>query len=207
MFRPCRWRTSRLSPHPVVVPSLRIGSVDGYHRDVGRAGNHYVYRPTSLRNSEDEATRASRVVRIVLDDLRRTTNDSTFNIRNGYPLRSRLAEAVEGQAVLAAAHSRTNRLKEVASPGHASASAATPGSSRPSRNSSEAPPPVLTWENRSAIPSCSTTAAVSPPPTMVVAPSRLAMTAASRCDPWAKGANSITPMGPFQTTVRHPANP
>src|SRR3972149_9997043 len=192
MFRPCRRRTSRLSPHPAVGPSLRIGSVDCYHRDVGRVGDHYVYRPTSLRNSEDEATRASWVVRIVLDDLRRTTNDSTFNIRHGYPVRGRLAEAVESQAVLAAAHSRTNRLKEVASPGHASSSAATPGNPRPSRNSSEAPPPVLTWQNRSAIPSCSTTAAVSPPPRTVVASFRFATTAANRCDPCAEGPDPTT---------------
>ena len=47
---------------------------------------------------------------------------------------------------------------------------ATPGSSLPSRNSRDAPPPVLMWVILSAKPSCSTAAALSPPPTMVTAP-------------------------------------
>src|SRR5260370_27946681 len=52
----------------------------------------------------------------------------------------------------------------------ASRSAATPGSSRPSRNSSEAPPPVETCVIFADAPACSTAAAESPPPTMVTAP-------------------------------------
>ena len=46
---------------------------------------------------------------------------------------------------------------------------AMPGSSKPSRNSREAPPPVEMWVILSAKPSCSQAAAESPPPTMVVA--------------------------------------
>ena len=46
---------------------------------------------------------------------------------------------------------------------------AMPGSSRPSRNSREAPPPVEMWVILSAKPSCSQAAAESPPPTMVTA--------------------------------------
>ena len=47
---------------------------------------------------------------------------------------------------------------------------ATPGSSLPSRNSSEAPPPVEMWVILSAKPNFSTAAALSPPPTIVTAP-------------------------------------
>src|SRR5437660_12423403 len=50
---------------------------------------------------------------------------------------------------------------------YASFRIATPGSSLPSRYSSVAPPPVDTQEKRPASPSCSTAAAVSPPPTRV----------------------------------------
>ena len=46
---------------------------------------------------------------------------------------------------------------------------AMPGSSRPSRNSREAPPPVEMWVIWEAKPSCSQAAALSPPPTMVTA--------------------------------------
>ena len=46
---------------------------------------------------------------------------------------------------------------------------AMPGSSKPSRNSREAPPPVEMWVILSAKPSCSQAAAESPPPTMVTA--------------------------------------
>ena len=47
-----------------------------------------------------------------------------------------------------------------------------PGSSRPSRNSSEAPPPVEMWVIRSARPCSSIAATESPPPTTTVAPAR-----------------------------------
>src|SRR5690606_32501056 len=44
-------------------------------------------------------------------------------------------------------------------------SASTPGSFRPSRNSSDAPPPVETWPNEDARPARLTAATLSPPPT------------------------------------------
>src|SRR5205807_2277383 len=48
-------------------------------------------------------------------------------------------------------------------PPHASSRAATPGRGFPSRNSSDAPPPVETWLSLSSSPA--TAAAESPPPT------------------------------------------
>src|SRR6266576_971185 len=51
---------------------------------------------------------------------------------------------------------------------HASSSAATPGNAFPSRNSSDAPPPVETCVSLSSIPA--TAATESPPPTTVTAP-------------------------------------
>src|SRR6267143_335305 len=51
---------------------------------------------------------------------------------------------------------------------HLSVNAATPGSVRPPRNSSDAPPPVEMCVIRSAIPAFFTAAIESPPPTIVV---------------------------------------
>ena len=51
-----------------------------------------------------------------------------------------------------------------------SSSTLIPGSSRPSRNSSEAPPPVETWVTLSASPISAIAAAESPPPTTVRVP-------------------------------------
>src|SRR5699024_4007279 len=77
---------------------------------------------------------------------------------------------------------------------------AMPGSSRPSRNSREAPPPVEMWVILSAKPSFSTAAAESPPPMMEIA--LLSATAcATAMVPFAKFSHSETPIGPFQTTV------
>src|SRR5690606_24174975 len=64
----------------------------------------------------------------------------------------------------------------------ASSRAATPGSTRPSRNSRDAPPPVDTCDTRSATPAASTAAAVSPPPTIVTAPASVA-SATARATP------------------------
>ena len=75
-----------------------------------------------------------------------------------------------------------------------------PGSSRPSRNSSEAPPPVEMWVILSAKPSFSTAAAESPPPMIETAPDS-AIALATALVPTAKVSNSNTPIGPFQTTV------
>src|SRR5690606_19384759 len=69
--------------------------------------------------------------------------------------------------------------------GHAasrSSSIAMPGNVLPSRNSSDAPPPVETWESRSANPASSSAAAVSPPPAIVVAPLSVA-SATARATP------------------------
>src|SRR2546422_10964486 len=84
-------------------------------------------------------------------------------------------------------------------PPHAPSSAMTPGSGLPSRNSSEAPPPVETCESLSSRPA--TAAAESPPPTMVVAPLAVASTSASATAlvPASKGGVSETPIGPFPT--------
>src|SRR5215472_9241843 len=48
-------------------------------------------------------------------------------------------------------------------------SASTPGSFLPSRNSSDAPPPVEMWVILSAMPACCTAATESPPPTIEIA--------------------------------------
>src|SRR5690606_3691059 len=82
-----------------------------------------------------------------------------------------------------------------------SCSAAIPGSSLPSRNSSDAPPPVDTWLIFSVNPYWAADDAEPPPPTMVTAPLP-AMARATSSVPSAKGAHSKTPMGPFQTMVR-----
>src|SRR2546423_5421560 len=86
-------------------------------------------------------------------------------------------------------------------PPHASSRAATPGSGFPSRNSSDAPPPVDTWLSLSSSPA--TAAAESPPPTIVVAPRFPASMSASPMArvPSSNGGVSNTPLGPFQKTV------
>src|SRR5687767_6636848 len=85
----------------------------------------------------------------------------------------------------------------------AGSSAATPGRVLPSMNSSDAPPPVLTWVIFSVRPKPSTAATESPPPTMVTAPAlvRLATTRAIWLVPSANCAISKTPIGPFQKMV------
>ena len=78
-----------------------------------------------------------------------------------------------------------------------------PGSSRPSRNSSDAPPPVLMWVIFDARPCCSIAATLSPPPTTTVTPCS-ALSARKRAIarvPWANDGISNTPTGPFQRTV------
>jgi dienelactone hydrolase len=83
--------------------------------------------------------------------------------------------------------------------------AATPGSSLPSRSSSDAPPPVETQEMRSASPASWTARTESPPPTTVNASASASATASAIAFvPSAKRAHSKTPIGPFQKTVRAP---
>src|SRR5205823_13020123 len=83
---------------------------------------------------------------------------------------------------------------------HMSASAATPGSVRPPRNSREAPPPVEMCVMRSATPAFLTAAIESPPP-MIVVPRTAATAWAMAFVPTANAGISNTPIGPFQTTV------
>jgi len=81
--------------------------------------------------------------------------------------------------------------------------AVTPGNSLPSSNSREAPPPVDTCETLSSAPHLATAVAVSPPPTIVVAPFCVASITASKADfvPAANLSNSNTPVGPFHNIV------
>ena len=93
-------------------------------------------------------------------------------------------------------------------PAGRSSSTVTPGSSRPSRNSSDAPPPVRMWVILSARPCCVIAATESPPPTTTVAPAsaRSARNPAIALVPWANEGISNTPSGPFQNTVRTSAS-
>src|ERR1700679_3413803 len=77
----------------------------------------------------------------------------------------------------------------------------TPGNSRPSRNSSEAPPPVDTNETLSVTPAFLMAETESPPPMMLTAPLLAAMALAMANVPTALSATSKTPMGPFQRMV------
>src|SRR5580693_9129893 len=85
-------------------------------------------------------------------------------------------------------------------PHHFSGSAATPGSSMPARNSSDAPPPVEICEIWSPTPADLMAFSESPPPTTEVAP-EVATACASATVPLSNGFFSNTPMGPFQITV------
>ena len=67
-------------------------------------------------------------------------------------------------------------------------------------NSSDAPPPVLTWSTWSASPNSRIAAALSPPPTTVNARDAATASATVRV-PAANGSSSNMPIGPFQSTV------
>src|SRR5919198_750455 len=77
---------------------------------------------------------------------------------------------------------------------------ATPGSSRPSRNSSEAPPPVDRWSTASTRSNLRSAARLSPPPTTVYPP-HPATARATPLVPAEKGSSSKTPIGPFHRAV------
>src|SRR5205823_8117896 len=81
-----------------------------------------------------------------------------------------------------------------------SVSAATPGSSLPSSNSSDAPPPVEMQVIFSARPACLTAVTESPPPIIVVAPD-CAIASAIAIVPSPNSGISKTPIGPFHKTV------
>src|SRR5699024_3575553 len=76
-----------------------------------------------------------------------------------------------------------------------------PGNSLPSKNSSDAPPPVETCVKSSSKPSCSAAVAESPPPMIVIASSSFASDSHTLIVPCAKLDISKTPIGPFHTTV------
>src|SRR5262249_41219037 len=105
--------------------------------------------------------------------------------------RSGLAVALEHLPVAGDEHAYSSVLSGIA---------ATPGSSTPSRSSSDAPPPVEIQEIRSATPASWTARTESPPPT-TVKPSEPATARATANVPSAKRGHSKTPIGPFQNTV------
>src|SRR5208337_2796891 len=83
-----------------------------------------------------------------------------------------------------------------------SVSASTPGSFFPSRNSSDAPPPVEMCVILSATSAPCTAATVSPPPTIEIAPTFTATAWAILNVPRENPGTSNTPIGPFHTSVR-----
>merc|ERR1712193_404575 len=85
----------------------------------------------------------------------------------------------------------------------ASLSAATPGSTLPSKSSIEAPPPVLQWVTFSIVLYFLQAVAVSPPPMTETAPFSVAPTTASIrvFVPASNFPISKTPIGPFQIMV------
>src|SRR5579859_1550079 len=97
-----------------------------------------------------------------------------------------------------------HRLQFITSAGYLSVSAATPGSSIPARNSSEAPPPVEICEILSETPADLTAFSESPPPTTDTAPD-CATALAIATVPLSNGGFSNTPIGPFQIIVFAPA--
>ena len=114
----------------------------------------------------------------------------------------RVAARIEDLASLESAMD-VSMLMSRSPPSARSIRTATPGSSRPSRNSRVAPPPVEIWVNRAARPCCWIAATESPPPTTTVAPAsqRAARKRARWLVPSANDGISNTPSGPFQKTV------
>src|SRR4029453_12646927 len=94
-------------------------------------------------------------------------------------------------------------LRRLARAAGAQPSATTPGSWRPPRHSSDAPPPVEMCLMRSVTPALATAAIESPPPITVV-PATDATALATSMVPVANTSISNTPIGPFQTTVLAP---
>ena len=127
----------------------------------------------------------------------RTTSTSTV----GLPRESRISRASTTSMIVFMRVPSPSTLTLTASGGRAGRS--TPGSSRPSRNSSDAPPPVEMWVIWSARPCWVTAATESPPPTTTVAPAsaRSASIRATAFVPCANDGISKTPSGPFQNTV------
>mmetsp|Transcript_8825 Transcript_8825/g.16107 ORF Transcript_8825/g.16107 Transcript_8825/m.16107 type:complete len:285 (-) Transcript_8825:580-1434(-) len=108
----------------------------------------------------------------------------------GFPRESKISRA------------RTWRISKPP-PAGASSSAATPGSTLPSRSSREAPPPVEQCVTLSSVSYFLQAVAVSPPPMTVTAPDFVTSTILSIITfvPVSKAAISKTPIGPFHTMV------
>merc|ERR1719310_2433746 len=87
--------------------------------------------------------------------------------------------------------------------GQKSSSLSMPGSTLPSRSSSEAPPPVETKVTLSSMSNLAAAVAESPPPMMPLLPLAVVSATASSTAlvPCEKLSNSKTPAGPFQMTV------
>src|SRR5579859_2119727 len=92
-------------------------------------------------------------------------------------------------------------VMRVAFHAHLSVSASTPGSFLPSRNSSDAPPPVEICVILSATLAACTAATESPPPTIEIAPAFSATACAILKVPRENPGTSNTPIGPFHTMV------
>ena len=131
---------------------------------------------------------------------------------SGLPRESRISRASTPSIVVSTvgapgsgATRRPPRARRLRGSGGRSWRTAMPGSSRPSRNSSEAPPPVRDVGHlRSARPCCWTAATESPPPTTTVAPASALSARKPRHRPRAVRRTtgiSKTPSGPFQNTV------
>src|SRR5215467_595918 len=104
---------------------------------------------------------------------------------------------VEFQRVLGA-----DAISQVGIHSYLFVSASTPGSFLPSRNSSDAPPPVEMCVILSATPAAFTAATLSPPPMIEVAAPLSATARAIFFVPLANASISKTPIGPFHTMVR-----
>merc|ERR1719460_2537156 len=104
------------------------------------------------------------------------------------------------------AHTRENSVKyghNLGQTPYLASRAAMPGSTLPSRSSSEAPPPVEQKVTLSSMSHLAAAVAESPPPMMPWPPFALSSATASSTDlvPLEKVSNSKTPAGPFQMTV------
>src|SRR5262245_13741187 len=113
--------------------------------------------------------------------------------------RDRLAARAVHLPVAGDQRGAAHRAFSIGSVGSCS-SARRPGSSRPSRNSSDAPPPVDTWVTAATFPARRSAATESPPPTTVV-PLQAAIASATASVPRLNGSISKMPIGPFQKTV------
>ena len=134
------------------------------------------------------------------------SGDTTPQSRRFNPLYAAtapLAQGSRGSRSICLAGSREVRSIRLSSSYSFSFSAAMPGSSLPSRNSKDAPPPVEICVILSAKPSFVTAETESPPPTIETAPEAATASATAKVH-FANCGNSKTPMGPFQITVPAP---